>query len=188
MSLEIYQSEDFLSQLKDAKQRGGIAAEAAKKAEQIVKALSAEMSNDPTVLFRYIGQQEHRIKNCHKIYLQGGYRLVFIHRDNCMICCFFGDHDECFRWVEANKRNKLLNKIAIDNDFYPVSFDCTSEESLLEIYSDSMEADLYDDLMNYETPPEKYEEDLFTEKYEKGVIGQLNSPEGQRVVAEWFRY
>lgn len=189
MGLNIYQTKDFIEQINDAKKRGGIAADAAKKAEQIIKSLSIEMANDPTVLFRYIGQQEHRIKNCRKVYLQGGYRMVFIQRDNCMICCFFGEHDECFRWVEANKRNKIFNKLDFVYEDYSKTLGNPLNDSLKERDSESIDAEDMDDddIWDYELPPEKWEEEYYLQTYEQQIIQHINTPDGQRIIEGWFR-
>lgn len=188
MGLEIYQTEEFLNQIDNAKRKGGIAADAAKKAEHIIKSLSEVVSEDPSVLFRYIGQQEHRIKNCRKIYLQGGYRIVFIHKDNCLICCFFGEHDDCFRWIEAQKKNKVFNKLNF-TDFHFYSPALTSDDIPKDINCSEVidEEDLDDGLWNYELPSEKWEEELFFQNYEQRIIELIYSTEGQRVIEGWFR-
>ncbi len=163
MGFTIYKDPNFDKNLEELKQKGGIAAEAARKAQEVIYRLSSEEVPNPNAVCRYTYNGEHRIKNCRKFDLGGGYRLVFIKQGNCLVLCYIGDHDNCFRWIERNK--KLKYKIDELTDAISVVLN-NEEES--------------------EIPVDVVQEQMFVDEYERNIITRLDSPGCQRLLAEWF--
>jgi hypothetical protein len=46
---------------------------------------------------------EKRVAGCGKFDLGGGYRLIFSRRGGTVVPHFIGNHEECHRWLMANR-------------------------------------------------------------------------------------
>jgi hypothetical protein len=101
----IYRTVVFERCLADLRNRKGTALMAARKVEEFLQFLTQEVQS-PREKYRLTSNGEHRIKNCKKIDLVGGYRLVCIQKDNHLALLYVGSHDDCFRWIERNKGMK----------------------------------------------------------------------------------
>jgi hypothetical protein len=181
----IYKDIRFDEYLEATYKRGGIAAHAARKAEDIIHRLTRMDSIELPKHLISLGHGEHRIENCRKVGLPGGYRLVFILKDNLVIFCFIGEHNECYRWVEANRK---LRYEQFDERLVAVSSyhtDCTDDLAL------------DDNLDGFDKGPfsshngaisEDYIAELrYIEAYEQSILSKVNTPEGQRTIIGWFR-
>lgn len=50
---------------------------------------------------------ELRLANCRKYDLGGGYRLVTVQDDDCLVLACIGSHDDCHRWLEKQREAAL---------------------------------------------------------------------------------
>ncbi|MEW6110364.1 MAG: hypothetical protein AB1632_14530 [Nitrospirota bacterium] len=89
--------------LDNLRKRKGTASMAAKKVDEFVGALTQQKVWRERKKFGFTWNGEYRIKNCKKIDLVGGYRLICIKKDRHLVLLYVGSHDECFRWIERNK-------------------------------------------------------------------------------------
>ncbi len=184
----IYKDIRFDIYLQDTYRRGGIAAEAARKAEDIICRVS-EMDGADSIRFLIsIGQYEHRISGCRKVGLPGGYRLVFIVQENKAIFCYVGEHDECFRWIEANKRLRYEAHMLSQ---YNVPAVANNSKRLYNNLKDPLDSHLDNPIEKTFILPDEiqeviFEEQLYVEQYEQSILSRIYSQEGQRALSEWF--
>ncbi len=179
----IYKDIRFDDYLEATYKRGGIAAHAARKAEDIIQRLTRL---DAVQVARYLvstGQGENRIEDCRKIGLPGGYRLVFILKDNLVIFCFIGEHDDCHRWIESNKK---LRYEQFDERLVPFLSHLTDYTNDLAI--DNYLEDFDREPFFRDTLPEEYlQEQSYIDAYEEALLSRINTIEGQRTIMGWFR-
>lgn len=93
----------FEKAIEGLRRLGGRSAAAAEKAEELLSLLLQTRQTDLTKAGRLTLNGEYRIKNCHKFDLGGGYRLVFLTKDEHLIILYIGTHDECFRWIDRHR-------------------------------------------------------------------------------------
>jgi len=139
--------------LQELRSKGGYAAVAAGKADAFIAVLSGGAGAGDRDKFRFTRKGEYRIKNCRKLDLGCGYRIVCIQKDQRLVLLYIGTHDDCFRWIERHRTAEYdLESVAEDawmqvGDGRPAGR--TSREQVSE-------------------------EDRFAEEYETSLIGQLD--------------
>jgi hypothetical protein len=91
---------DFRKSLALMTKSGGIGKKAADQAWIIVGKARAGRADELGKLTRH---GESRIPHCIKYDLSGGHRLVTVQHDETIFFLTVGKHDDCDRWIEANK-------------------------------------------------------------------------------------
>jgi len=107
MAVFIHRKAKF-NRLLDALKRGDKKSFLAeKRAQDVVKKLVGE---DPSFLKEAKNRTKHgelRIDKCWKYDLGGGYRLVCVKQGENLAIAHVGNHDDCDRWIENNRRFEL---------------------------------------------------------------------------------
>ncbi|HTF99137.1 MAG TPA: hypothetical protein VK654_00960 [Nitrospirota bacterium] len=98
----VYCEPSFKDTLENLRSKGGQAADAAAKADEF-RAVLAGRNNGGRTRFRFTRKGEYRIKNCRKVDLGNGYRIVCIQKDQRLVLFYIGTHDDCFRWIERRR-------------------------------------------------------------------------------------
>jgi hypothetical protein len=139
MGLLIHREAKLKKCLSLLRKSGGAGYSAARRAEEIIQSLAAkgEVSPEDHKLTKH---GELRIDKCVKFDLGCGYRLIGVKKEGQLILSFAGNHDDCDRWIENNRK------------FDPVVNDepsSTHEEKKDEIFFDhGLESEVdYDDLL-----------------------------------------
>jgi hypothetical protein len=149
----LYRDPLFDRTLAELRSHGGYAAVAADKAEEFIGILTGKNPAEGRARFRFTRKGEYRIKNCRKVDLGCGYRIVCIQKDQRLVLLYLGTHDDCFRWIERHRTAEY-------------DLDSVSESAWIEIGGAH--------------PVERTscglicEEDRFAEEYEASVMGQLD--------------
>lgn len=148
----VYRYPQFERCLDDLRKKCGTAAAAARKVDDFINNLMQKENNCCREKFRLTRNGEYRIKNCIKIDLVGGYRLVCIQKDCYLVLLYVGSHDECFRWIERNKG---------------LTYEVEHATHVVKISRDSIQRD--DSL-----PEGILEERRCVEEYEKRLMSKLD--------------
>lgn len=101
---EIQRTALFERCLDDLLKKGGAAGTAAKKAEEFILAVTGEDGQSLREKFSFTRHGEARIKNCRKVDLGGGYRIICLFKDGRLVLLYAGSHDDCSRWLMRNRR------------------------------------------------------------------------------------
>jgi hypothetical protein len=97
----------FDRSLKELRDLGGLSAVAAKKADAFIASLTGSSLCTERESFRFTLKGEYRIKNCRKVDLACGYRIVCIQKGRRLALLYIGTHDDCFRWIERHRTSKF---------------------------------------------------------------------------------
>lgn len=151
--LFIYRTSQFERCLADLRKKGGSASDAAESIDVFIQNLMRNGNGTGREQFRYTRNGEYRIRHCKKISLGCGYRLVLIQKGDGYIFLYAGSHDDCFRWIERNKR--LTYKIDWASD---------SVKTIQETHDEAADA----------LPEDLLEERALAEQYEKKLMEQLD--------------
>ena len=100
---KMYRDPLFDRTLEEVRSQGGYGAVAAAKAEELVGHLSGCIGEQGREKFRFTRNGEHRIRNCRKVDLGCGYRIVCIRKDHRLVLLYMVTHDDCFRWIERHR-------------------------------------------------------------------------------------
>jgi hypothetical protein len=100
---QLYRDPLFDHTLEELRSKGGYAAVAAGKADAFIAALRGGAGTGDRDKFRFTRNGEYRIKNCRKVDLGCGYRIVCIQKDQRLVLLYIGTHDDCFRWIERHR-------------------------------------------------------------------------------------
>ena len=100
---KIYRDPLFDGTLGDLLARGGYGAVAAAKAETFIDLFVGRSGAERRERFRFTRNGEYRIKNCRKVDLGCGYRIICIQKDRRLVLLYIGTHDDCFRWIERHR-------------------------------------------------------------------------------------
>jgi hypothetical protein len=110
----LYQDPAFLRSLEDLKAQGGYAAVAAAKAGDLITTLTGANPGG-RAKFHFTRKGEYRIRNCRKVDLGCGYRIVCIRKGQRLVLLYIGTHDDCFRWIERRRTAEYdLNAVPVD--------------------------------------------------------------------------
>lgn len=101
--LSVYRDPLFDRTLEELRSKGGYAAIAAGKADAFFAVLRGSQGLGDRDRFRFTRKGEYRIKNCRKVDLGCGYRIVCIQKDQRLVLLYIGTHDDCFRWIERHR-------------------------------------------------------------------------------------
>jgi hypothetical protein len=99
----LYRDPLFDRTLAELRAKGGYAAVAADKAEEFIGMLTGKNPAGGRHRFRFTRNGEYRIRNCRKVNLGCGYRIVCIQKDQQLVLLYIGTHDDCFRWIERRR-------------------------------------------------------------------------------------
>lgn len=80
------------------------------KCRQLLRDIREYGIHHERVLSKRTRKGEHRIKNCVKYDMGGGYRLVTVMDGNHLIALFLGSHDETDRWFDRHKGDNFIVK------------------------------------------------------------------------------
>lgn len=95
-------TKELRSQLIELTKKGGQYQLAAKKIKEVIA--DAELGNrDPFEHLKVTNHGENRIRHCVKYDLNGYCRMITVQNNKMVILYFAGTHDECDRWLNANK-------------------------------------------------------------------------------------
>ena len=155
-----YRDPLFDRTLAELRAQGGYAAVAADKAEEFIGILIGTNPADGRARFRFTRKGEYRIKNCRKVDLGCGYRIVCIRKDQRLILLYIGTHDDCFRWIERHRTAEY-------------DLDSVAEDAWMKV-SDGR----HDERTERD---EVHEEDRFAEEYEASLMDRLDDAALRRV-------
>jgi len=99
----LYRDPLFDRTLAELRAQGGYAAVAADKAEVFIDLLIGTNLSGGRHRFRFTRKGEYRIRNCRKVDLGCGYRIVCIQKDQRLVLIYIGTHDDCFRWIDRHR-------------------------------------------------------------------------------------
>ncbi len=100
---KVYLDPLFERTLRELRARGGYDAAAAGKADAFISSLCGGAEAAVRGKFRFTRKGEHRIRNCRKVDLGCGYRMVCVQKDQRLVLLYVGTHDECFRWIARHR-------------------------------------------------------------------------------------
>jgi hypothetical protein len=106
-TVSLYRDPLFDKCLEALRAKGGESLVAARKVDEFIDILLHRDKRGDREKFRFTRKGEARIKNCKKIDLGCGYRIVCIKKDGHLALLYVGTHDECFRWIERNQGMKF---------------------------------------------------------------------------------
>jgi hypothetical protein len=99
----IHRDPKFDKRLDGLPKEGKKAANAARKAREIIARMLNRKGQSPERFGGLTHYGEARIPNCLKYDLGAGYRMVCISREPHLFLMAIGTHDECHRWIENNR-------------------------------------------------------------------------------------
>ncbi|HXY53533.1 MAG TPA: hypothetical protein VEM40_02550 [Nitrospirota bacterium] len=143
----LYRDPLFERGLEDLRKKGGEAAGAAKKVDEFVCALTQSEGRNGREKFRFTRNGEYRIRNCRKVDLGSGYRLVCIKKGPHLSLLYVGTHDDCFRWIERNiglkyEFDAMKTALEVAQEIAPVKDDCPNDalndQRMFEEYESSI--------------------------------------------------
>lgn len=164
-SLLLHKGPHFDRCLEGLRKQGGVASQAAKKADEIIRAFAAGPASRTPEIGKVTVNGEYRIKNCAKYDLGSGYRLVFIKEGRHVALLYVGTHDDCFRWIERNKGLKYV-------------MDETAEAVCI-----ANDAGRSDDGF----PEDVVQERRFVEEYESELMERIDEAVLHGAFAGWFK-
>jgi hypothetical protein len=100
---QIYRDPLFVRTLEEVRSQGGYGAVAAAKADEFLAVVLSGRGDGGRERFRFTRKGEYRIRNCRKVDLGCGYRIVCIQKDQRIVLLYIGTHDDCFRWIERHR-------------------------------------------------------------------------------------
>ncbi len=102
-TVSLYRDPVFDKCLEDLRAKGGGALVIAGKVDEFIDIILRPDRMGDRDKFRFTWNGEARIKNCKKVDLGSGYRLVCLKKDGHLALMYVGTHDDCFRWIDRNK-------------------------------------------------------------------------------------
>jgi hypothetical protein len=106
MPVFIHRAPELQKCLEKLLRADGRAALAAKRVEEIISTLATDACRKPEEVNKHTRHGEARIEKCKKFDLVGGYRLVYIKKEQHYFFLFTGTHDDCDHWLNNHKRLK----------------------------------------------------------------------------------
>ena len=76
---------------------------AASKADRVLEAFASGKATGLREAGSLTSWGESRVTGCGKFDLGGGYRMIFSRRGGTLMPQFLGNHEECHRWLMANR-------------------------------------------------------------------------------------
>ncbi len=155
-TVTFYREPLFDKCLEALRAKGGESLVAARKVDEFIDILLHRDKRGDREKFRFTRKGEARIKNCKKIDLGCGYRIVCIKKDGYLAFLYVGTHDDCFRWIERNRGMKFdlsaaEGSLRIEHGNYiagdDTPRDILEERRMLVEYEESLESRLSDDML-----------------------------------------
>jgi len=140
----IHRSGLFERCLDDLRKKGGTAEVAVKKALLFIEAITGREGQKVREKFSFTRHGEARIRNCRKIDLGSGYRLVCLLKDRHLVLLYAGSHDDCSRWLMRNRRMNYEFKEAAQAAPVARDQEAREETELLVAIEDNKIADAYE--------------------------------------------
>jgi hypothetical protein len=100
---KVYRDPLFDRTLEELRSQGCYGAVAAAKADELICLISGRADARGRDKFRFTRKGEYRIRNCRKVDLGCGYRIVCIQKDQRLVLLYIGTHDDCFRWIDRHR-------------------------------------------------------------------------------------
>jgi hypothetical protein len=139
--------------LQELRAKGGYATVAAAKAEEFIELLSGNGDSSGRHKFRFTRKGEYRIRNCRKVDLGCGYRIICIQKDQRLVLMYIGTHDDSFRWIDRHRTAEYdLDAIAGDA-WIPVAVPAETQHRHDNVVTD---------------------EDRFAEAYEEALLSRVD--------------
>lgn len=120
-----------------------ISEQAALRCLQLLEDIRKCGVHNERVLIKRTRKGEHRIKNCVKYDMGGGFRLVTVMNGDDLFVLFLGSHDETDQWFDSHKADDLV----VEKSVYRserVSLEENDENELLSDDPGLFEADAYE--------------------------------------------
>jgi len=151
----VHRAQTLDRSLKELRRRGGIASIVAKKADELIDLITRTEEKRVREQFRFTRNGEYRIKYCRKYDLGSGYRLVLLQRGQHLVLLYAGSHDDCFRWIEHNKKmdyeiDGMTHSIRVRHDARSddsVSHDGFEEDPSVDEYETSLMSRIDDNIL-----------------------------------------
>ena len=154
--LFVHRTQTLDRSLEELRRKGGIALVVAKKADELIRLITRTEEKHAREQFRLTRNGEYRIKYCRKYDLGSGYRLVVLQKGRYLVLLYVGTHDDCFRWIEHNKRmdyeiDDTTHAMRIAVDAAPkdasVPHDLLEEEPLIDEYEAALMSRIDDSIL-----------------------------------------
>jgi hypothetical protein len=158
----LYRDPLFDRTLEELRSQGGYGAVAAAKADELIGLLAGRTDARGRDKFRFTRKGEYRIRNCRKVDLGCGYRIVCIQKDQRLVLLYIGTHDDCFRWIDRHR---------------------TAEYDLESVPKASWVDVVGARHVEPASCKKVREEDRFAEEYEASLVGRLDDAVLRKVFA-----
>lgn len=99
----LYQTRLFARQLNRLSLAGRQGLLALEQAREIMTRLVNSEAAAGDLRHKQTKHGELRLAKCRKYDLGGGYRLVTVQEDDCLVLVCIGSHDDCHRWLEKQR-------------------------------------------------------------------------------------
>jgi hypothetical protein len=165
IELHIHRTPLFDRCLEGLRKKRGAALAAAEKTDEFLRHLT-EGGRSPREKFSFTWNGEHRIRNCVKVDLPCGYRIVCIKKNGHLFLLYVGSHDDCFRWIERNKG---------------LSLDPGSNAGR-RIFAETPGVPSIDDL-----PVDVIEEKRFSAEFEDALMKKIDDEVLAGIFSGWYR-
>lgn len=119
---------------------GGARQKSADKVHQLIGSLM-DAGREALKNFKTTHHGESRLKNCVKYDLGDGCRLITIQDNKMILLAYFGDHDECDKWLEAHRGHELARLVTGDAKLLPFKTQRNSDE-LFKVTRDTQDLSL----------------------------------------------
>lgn len=107
MNATIYQSPRFIKQLHILSKGNKEESRAVERAEKIIELLSNGLPGTEALRSKMTRHGELRMNDCLKFDLGSGYRMIVLNKKTKFYVLFVGNHDDCDRWLDLRRRNKV---------------------------------------------------------------------------------
>jgi len=96
----VHMERRFERELESLWKQGGKGVTTAKKAHELLAALTRNGPPDLKKVWKLTGWGEKRIEGCIKYDLGDGFRAICFRRGETLFLSYIGDHDECQKWID----------------------------------------------------------------------------------------
>jgi hypothetical protein len=155
MGLFVYRTPLFEKQLKalgKTDKKGSLAEE---RAGEIIRYLSVHGWQCLAMKNKLTKRGELRVRKCLKYDLGSGYRMISLKKDSELFLLYVGTHDECDRWLNKKRGNKLQVEpesfvfVVQNGDAQPAQLPDTPAEEEIDEYEEQLSANLSDTVLRH---------------------------------------
>ena len=107
MGQQIYQTKGFVRQLERLRRSSRKGVMAVDQAVEIIALLNDETTPLHQRWRKETKFGEQRLSDCRKYDLGGGYRMITVLGDGCLILAWIGSHDQCHYWLEKQLKDPI---------------------------------------------------------------------------------